>query len=191
MTLGITLFCYWFVLWLLKKFKPEPSFKLHLTLLVLITPLVIYPFVYSPVWWLRGLIGDLSITSLLLLVSAVHQQLFGQFLIRDTERKPLEIGVVVLGLCLYPFALGLGEMDPYALGYASPWLIGGLVMIAAFGLVRQFQAIPLMMMLALAAWNMQLLQSVNLWDYVIDPFIFFFYLGRLVKKSIKSMKHAS
>ena len=130
-------------------------------------------------------------TSLLLLVSAFYQQLFGRYLIADAERKPLEIGVVLLGLGLYPFALGLSNADPYALGYASPWLIAGLLGIAGIALIREMHGISIAIIVALAAWNMQLLQSVNLWDYIIDPFLFFFYLGRVVKRSIKGLKHAS
>src|SRR4030042_465895 len=46
------------------------------------------------------------------------------------SRLALQILVATGGLVLYPLALGLGRFDPYRLGYANPWFLGGLLALA-------------------------------------------------------------
>ncbi|MDQ6988976.1 MAG: hypothetical protein Q9M19_03765 [Mariprofundaceae bacterium] len=181
MTLALTLFLCWLSLWLLNKIKPQASRNSKLYCLLLLAPLYIYPFVYSPVWALRGLTGDLSILSMFLLISALHQQLQGKFLINKQERRFLPWFVTLLGITFYPLALGLGNIDPYAWGYADLYMVITLLLLATYALWRHYYFTGLMLLGVLLAWDMQLLQSVNLWDYLLDPFIVFFYLGRVIK----------
>ncbi len=184
MTLALSLFLLWLALWILQRVQPEAKQSTKWLVLLILVPLVAYPFVYGPVWWLRGLTGDLSMLSLLLLAAAVYQQLSGNDWLRRQERKPLEAAVVVTGLIFYPLALGYGAMDPYFWGYGNIYFVSMLLALAGVALIRNYRMLATFIMLALLSWNMQLLQSVNLWDYLIDPFIWFFYMGRMLRRLI-------
>ena len=181
MTLALSLWLYWLSLVVLNKFVKNSSVKTKWVTVLVLTPLVIYPFVYGPVWWLRGLTGDLSITTLLLLSFALYQQLFSQEVLGKREEKLIGPAIVIIGAIFYPLALGVGNFDPYALGYDHHYLVAVVLLLSLAAFVAQFRVMAMMMVGAVLAWNVQLLQSVNLWDYLIDPFVFFFYLGRVIK----------
>jgi len=181
MTLALSLFFCWFSLWMLHKFSPQPNLKTKYLVLLLVIPFVIYPFVYSPVWWLRGLTGDLSIASLVLLFVSIYQQLYAKALISHQERRLLWRSLALLGLVFYPLALGVGQLDPYVWGYANPYMFGVLLALSLLAFLRQYYVIGIILLAVVLAWNMQVLESVNLWDYLIDPFIFFYFLGKVIR----------
>lgn len=132
----------------------------------------------------RGIAGDLSITSVLLLASAVAAP---RLLDRDEVRA---LGAFVLGgaLLLYPMALGLSSFDPYALGYPAR-VRAMLVALAAFALIawwRRCFLVLLAVVFAIGAYRLGFLESDNLWDYLIDPWLVagfagFTIFGRLSK----------
>lgn len=181
MTLGLTLFFYWLRLAWVKRVRPDASLKVKVATLFVISPFVVYPFVYGPVWWLRGLTGDLSMTTTVLLMLAVYHQLFGQYLIQVKEKKMILWSMVCLGVIFYPFALGIGQVDPYAWGYSNVYMLGILLGLSLLLFLREYYVFATTLLLAVLAWNVGLLGSVNLWDYLIDPFIFFYALYRLMR----------
>ncbi|MDQ6976723.1 MAG: hypothetical protein Q9M75_01285 [Ghiorsea sp.] len=181
MTLALTTWLLWLRLKWLGRVRPDASLKVRVAACVIIIPLIIYPFPYGPLWWLRGLTGDLSITSLLMLLAAVYAQLLGKTLIPSKERKLIFRSIALLGVGFYPLALGIGQVDPYAWGYANPYMLGVLLGFSLLMFLRQFYVIATILLAVVLAWNVGLLQSVNLWDYLLDPFIFFYALFRLVR----------
>ena len=183
MTLGLSIFFYWLRLAWLSRVRPDASLKVKVATLFVITPLIIYPFPYGPLWWLRGLTGDLSMTTLLLLLAAVYYQLSGKVLIAPRERKFVLWSVAMLGLVFYPLALGVGQVDPYAWGYANPYMLGVLLGLSLLMFLRQYYAIASILLVAVLAWSIGLLQSVNLWDYLLDPFVFFYALAKVIRRT--------
>ncbi len=183
MTLALSLFLIWLSLWALHKFSAQPSLKMKYLLLLLVLPFVVYPFTYFPVWWLRGLTGDLSMTTLMLLLAAVYHQLSGKVLITSQERKFVLYSVAMLGLVFYPLALGVGQLDPYAWGYANPYMLSVLLGLSLLMFLRQYYALAITLLVVVLAWDMKLLQSVNLWDYLLDPFVFFYALAKVLRRS--------
>ncbi|HID37498.1 MAG TPA: hypothetical protein EYP39_09035, partial [Ghiorsea sp.] len=127
MTLALTTWLLWLRLKWLRLVRPDASLKVRVAACVIIIPLIIYPFPYGPLWWLRGLTGDLSITSLLMLLVAVYAQLLGKTLIQSKERKLIFRSIALLGVVFYPLALGVGQLDPYVWGYANPYMLGTLL----------------------------------------------------------------
>lgn len=132
--------------------------------------LVMFPVAgFSLAGWLRGMVGDLSITSMLLLSFAVYARLFKVTAPWDArERSALLLLVSVLALMLYPFALGLGPLDPYRSGYGGVGLVLMLALLALWAMRRGFYLPPLALALAAAGWSFNLLESTNLWDYLLD-----------------------
>jgi len=180
-TLALTTWLLWLCLKWLRLVRPGASLKVRVAACIIIIPLIIYPFPYGPLWWLRGLTGDLSITSLFMLLAAVYAQLLGETLIESEEKKLILRLVALLGIVFYPLALGVGQVDPYAWGYANPYMLGALLGFSLLMFVRQYYAIATTLLAVVLAWHTGLLQSVNLWDYLLDPFIFFYALFRLVR----------
>ena len=182
MTLGLTFFFVWLRLRWLAFVRPGASLKVKVAASIIILPLVVYPFTYGPVWWLRGLTGDLSLTTTVLLVAAVYLKLFDKKLISTKERKLMLWSVVGLGVVFYPLALGVGQLDPYAWGYANVYMLGMILGLSLLLFLRQYYVFATTLLLAVLAWNIGLLQSVNLWDYLLDPFVFFYALTMVVRK---------
>jgi hypothetical protein len=77
----------------------------------------------------------------------------------------------VAGLVLYPAALGLGRWDPYSLGWGFSALFGLVGLLGAYHLIcgNRFGWVVL---IAIVAWQLRLLESRNYWDYLLDPVYF-------------------
>lgn len=120
--------------------------------------------------WLRGITGDFSITTLLLLSCTLYARLrpLAPPLWSTRERTALLGFLGVMALLLYPFALGLGPLDPYRAGYGGIGLILMLALLALWAMRRGFTLLPLAVALAFAGWSFGVLESTNLWDYLID-----------------------
>jgi len=186
MTLGLSLFCLWLGFFLMEKIYPNASLKHKYGLLILMLPIVIYPFEYGPIWWLRGLTGDLSIISLCLLALALLQKLdvSAKITVGAKEKCVLMGSVAVLGLLFYPLSLGLTSFDPYSLGFYNIYYVAGILLLSIISFLRGYAVIATMLLLSVLAWNTQLLESVNLWDYLLDPFVFFYALGSVLRCKI-------
>ena len=71
----------------------------------------------------------------------------------------------------YPFALGLGMTDPYVWGYSSIALLAGVLIFALVCGLAGWVRGTWIFALALLAWSVHWHESMNLWDYVLDPFL--------------------
>ena len=114
--------------------------------------------------YVRGAIGDLSVVTTLLLWSA---------LLPNNKSAPFafKLSIAMIALAFYPFALGLGMIDPYAWGYASiAFLIAVLVFAVICGLANWSKGVWIIG-LAIIAWTVHWHESANLWDYLLDPFL--------------------
>jgi len=118
---------------------------------------------------LRGVVGDLSVTSLVLLGGWLRRSARAAGPPVPRRTLGLELLLVAGGLVLYPLALGLGRFDPYRLGYGSPWLLGVLLTVALAGVVRDRPLVAASIALAVLGWALGALESRNLWDYLLDP----------------------
>lgn len=123
--------------------------------------------------YVRGIGGDLSITTLLLLASSAVAFAGGPKLHDRRELQTLAAFVLAGAALLYPMALGLTSFDPYALGYPDrvPALLLGLAPVALFAWFRGRLLLVLAVVLALASFRFELLESSNLWDYLFDPWL--------------------
>jgi hypothetical protein len=121
--------------------------------------------------YLRGVTGDLSITTVLLALLSLASVAIDRRLFEARQYGALQIAVICAALALYPMALGLGYFDPYRLGYGNPWFIGGLLGVTLFCLYRRYTLTTLSIVLATLAWATGWMESPNLWDYLLDPLV--------------------
>jgi hypothetical protein len=153
--------------WVLQKFSPHAfPFVLKVLLVLLIGNILFWPLGMGLplVAYVRGLTGDLSIVLTLLLWSSLMP-----------ANKPAPIAfkltVTIISLCFYPFALGLGMVDPYAWGYGSiAFLVAVLFFALMCGLASWTKGVWIIAF-AILAWAAHWHESANLWDYLLDPFL--------------------
>ncbi len=88
-------------------------------------------------------------------------------------------GAATIGVLLYPTALGLGPFDPYAMGFANPLLPLLLSTAAAVVWWRGQRATAVVLLAVLGSWLLALGESQNLWDYLLDAWLWLYALGRL------------
>jgi hypothetical protein len=114
--------------------------------------------------YVRGVIGDLSIVTMLLLWTS---------LLPGSKPAPLafKLAIACITIAFYPLALGLGMIDPYAWGYGSTlFLIAVLLFALVCGLANWSKGVW-MIAIAILAWAAHWHESANLWDYLLDPFL--------------------
>jgi hypothetical protein len=174
----ISISCAVIVIWLIEKiFQVSMPFSARIILLILLGNLLFWPlglFMELPIAaYVRGVTGDLSIVSMLLLWSA---------LLPSSRPNPsgFKVSIAILAVIFYPLALGLGMLDPYAWGYGSIiFLIGVLVFAVICGLTNWNKGLWIIAV-AITAWIFHWHESTNLWDYLLDPFLSIWAIGSVV-----------
>lgn len=114
--------------------------------------------------YVRGVTGDLSIVTLLLLWSA---------LLPSSKKTPLgfQVSIALIAIVFYPLALGFGMLDPYVWGYGSIALLVSVIVFAILcGLAGWTKGVWIIS-IAIIAWAAHWHESANLWDYLLDPFL--------------------
>jgi len=148
--------------------------------------LVLLPFGELPLaGYLRGVTGDLSITTMVLLWHVLLKT-SKLFVIDVQQRNELMMTVAGVALIFYPFALGISLEDPYRTGYGNPLLIVTLLVVALVATFRKSTLIALCTTLAVLAWSIGWYESTNLWDYLIDPFISIYAIWIFIAAKLKS-----
>jgi len=114
--------------------------------------------------YVRGVTGELSIVTMLLLWSSV---------LPFAKKTPLGFKVVValIAIAFYPLALGLGMLDPYAWGYGSIGLLIATIFFAMVCGLAGWTKGVWTLSFAIIAWAAHWHESANLWDYLLDPFL--------------------
>lgn len=143
--------------------------------------------------WLRSVVGDLSVLTAVIFLNILAQRLLNFSLLKPASRSSLLLGVVLVGLVFYPLALGVSAYDPYQLGYSPIWLA---VLLLLFSLMAWFRAkrdLAIFLLLPLLAFNLHLLESSNLWEYLLDPVLLIYALVQILLgfKFIQSKRYGS
>lgn len=139
--------------------------------LVLLAGLIPLPWGIPLAGYLRGLTDDLAITTMIWLAAAVLVKSGLAPKPRGTTSLQLWLMFCALGLLLYPAAMGVGMLDPYRWGYSPRPLILGIGLLALLMLWLGNAMAALMLSLATVAYLLDLKQSDNYWDYLLDPFV--------------------
>lgn len=152
-----------------------------------------------PLWgvsaagFVRGMTGDLSISTLVLLALASARSFSGKALADDQDRLAMLTTILIAAVLFYPLALGLGMFDPYRLGYGNLWFLAALLGLAVWAGLRYSTLLALCIALAVAAWSAGWYESPNLWDYLLDPWLAIYALVVQLKTGLsrwRGNKHA-
>jgi hypothetical protein len=147
--------------------------KLYLAILMgTLFVLMFAPFGGMPLAaYIRGMTGDLSITTLVLLWCALLRPWGACVTVKAKHRSALLILIALSASVFYPMALGIGTFDPYRLGYGSPQFVVVLLLLALFAWYRKSDLMTMCIAFATLAWSTGWYESGNLWDYLLDPFV--------------------
>ncbi|MBX9742883.1 MAG: hypothetical protein K2W99_05040 [Chthoniobacterales bacterium] len=137
--------------------------------------------------WIMSFVSSWSAPLTGLLFIAILEYTFSWKFFSTADWKAAWFFGAGAALLLYPSALGLGKIDTYVWGWGSPWLLGGIGLIALF-LIFLKNRFAILLMLAFAAFLLRLQPSTNFWDYLIDPFYGAVAIVEVVKLVIKPVK---
>ncbi|MBU3555045.1 hypothetical protein [Polynucleobacter sp. UB-Piko-W3] len=156
------------ILLLQKTSSQELSLTTKVLLILLLGNLFFWPLGLGMelplVAYVRGVIGDLSIVTMLLLWTSLL-----------SGRKPtpfaFKVSIACIAIVFYPLALGIGMIDPYAWGYESVlFFIAVLLFAVVCGLANWSKGVWIIA-IGILAWAAHWHESANLWDYLLDPFL--------------------
>lgn len=147
----------------------------------------------AAITYFRALTGDMSMTTTILCALFAYMQLHDKTPVKVSTLSAL-CGLIIVGASfLYPLELGLTIYTPYTLGYGSNLFFAALLLITLIAWKFENHLIVLCILTASAAYLLNLLESRNLWDYLIDPVCTLFsivflliQLGRLALRKLKS-----
>ena len=149
--------------------------------------LTLIPFGGMPVAaYIRGMTGDLSITTLVLLWSALLRPWCDCVQAQARHRSVLLVLIACTAPVFYPMALGATMFDPYRLGYGNPQFVAALLLLALLAWYLKSSLIALCIALATLAWTAGWYESGNLWDYLLDPFVSVYALTTFMGCGLKA-----
>jgi hypothetical protein len=123
-----------------------------------------------------GVLGDLSITTQILLAAAIAKRAAGVDVLPSRDRSFLLATAAATGPVLYGLSSGLTILDLYSLGFGSGWLMAVLA-IAIIACSRYRPGAALAIVVGVLAFDFGLLGSSNVWDYLLDPVLVLFSWG--------------
>ena len=163
-------------IWLMQKFSPKTfPFPVKVFLVLLISNVLYWPLgLELPlVAYIRGVTGDLSIVLTLLLWSS---------LLPSSKSLPIvcKLTIAIIALAFYPFALGVGMIDPYAWGYGSIAFLIAVILLALICALANWTKGTWIIAIAIIAWSAHWHESANLWDYLLDPLLVIWVFADLI-----------
>lgn len=118
--------------------------------------------------WFFGVAGNFSVAFTALVAIGLGQSLAGRQWFTPGDFRTTWLFGGLAGLALYPLALGLGDFDPYALGWQS-LAFQALVPVVSLALFYHGSRLGWLLLGAGVGWMLGVLESTNLWDYLVDP----------------------
>jgi len=140
--------------------------------------------------YLRGISSDLSITLVAMACMDACRRLFGLHALARRERMSVDVAVAASALFLYPLALGWGDWDLYRWGWGGAGMWAVLLTLSLLCWARGLRLLPVLVALALLAWTAGLLESTNLWDYLMDPWLATAALLQCAKEGSRKLQAA-
>lgn len=120
--------------------------------------------------WMISFNANFSISLTAILFSKVTESSFGVKLLDKNALLTCWVFSLAAGAILYPMALGLGRFDPYQAGWGFSWLFVVVCGVTILLLIMK-NRFAVVLIAAILAHNLHLLESTNLWDYLVDPFM--------------------
>ena len=121
--------------------------------------------------YVRGITSDLSVTLVALACLGAFRRWWGLPAVAEREKTALYAVIALAALFLYPMALGWGDWDSYRSGWGGWDLWTALLIVSSLAWLAGLRLLPALAGLALFGWSAGLMETNNLWDYLIDPWL--------------------
>lgn len=133
--------------------------------------------------YLRSVVGQPATATIVWMAFAALVRL--QLVEPAPSRQRTQAAIVfgVLGLVMYPAALGLTQFDPYRLGYDADALLGLIAVCSAVLVYAGNTRAACLLAIATLAFVLHLQASGNYWDYLLDPFLVVFCWGIMARRA--------
>jgi len=135
---------------------------------------------------MRGALGDLSIATSLVLLFWLYAKLSENITVNPMNKY---VGWVIflLGCVLYASSLGFISVDIYSYGYLLKFPVIVLVLYVIIQLMLwQFNKVfAFIWLVAMICYILKLQSSINLWDYLFDPVLWFISFCTIINKRKK------
>ena len=118
--------------------------------------------------WVASISANFGIPFTGLLAVTVWERAFAKKIFSARDWFASWMFGVVGGLVLYPLALGLGKFDTYKWGWSFSPLFAGIAVLTGLLVWKQIR-FGILLLLAIIAYHLRLLESTNYWDYLLDP----------------------
>ena len=79
-------------------------------------------------------------------------------------------------------------MDLYRLGYHPRFLLVLILCLTILAWMVSLRFAAMLPVIAVIAFNLNILESENLWDYLVDPFIVFYAWGWVIYTLVRTDK---
>lgn len=130
--------------------------------------------------YVRAAIGDLSIVTQVLLAAFIAGYTPGR-----RQLGAIMAAALAGAVFLYPAALGIIQFDPYALGYTSPYFVAALAALTVAAWYLRLEWLAACLLVGVAAKAAGVLESQNLWDYLVDPLLALYAVFWLCRMALR------
>lgn len=137
--------------------------------------------------WLISLNANFSIPLTLLLLNHILKFAFDIQVLDKKARRACALFALIAGAGLYPMALGFTRFDPYGAGWGFSWLFVGTLLLTMV-LVTLGNRFGVVLLLAILAYDLRLLESTNFWDYLLDPVLVIWAVTHALKTPFQMRK---
>jgi len=175
----------WLVLlWLAARLRPGAhSRRLGLVLGVAAMLLLFLPVGEARLWsWAFGFCPNPSMLLLGVVCAGLWQRLFGLEVLKAADWTAVWRFAAIAGSTLYLQPMVAGRLDLYYWGWehgVAAWALAGL----AVAFLAVGNRLGVLLLAGLIGYSFDALESVNAWDYVVDPFIWLGSLGVLATRA--------
>lgn len=165
----------------------SPGKRIAIGLLAIAAVVLIPISTRSAFDWIVSAIERPAAPGLLLLALFASSAVTGQRFDAGSEFRFGTAMLVLIGVLIYPGAVGFLNYDPYALGYSGYVLPLGLILLLGYAVFRRYFYIAAALNIAILTFLLNAGRSLNLWDYVIDPLAWLLAIGAWVSIAITAL----
>lgn len=131
--------------------------------------LTVLPQEYSPTFYTRGILGELSALSLVFLAHFLVKGTYEYQLIPRRQGFYISVTALVAAALIYPGSLGVNAVpDFYEFGYAGYGVLLSAGALCGFFLWRRCPVAAVWVGLGLLLYGLRLHPSLNFWDSLVD-----------------------